>query len=243
MTTKKAKKKPARKPAGDLARIELPATTKATLRSRIVGEAEVDPATLKAHPGNWRVHSAEQRDAMRDVLNSVGWVQRIVINKTTGHILDGHMRVDEAFRMGEPRVPVLYVELSEDEERRMLAVLDPLSGMATVDKRRLRAVVDGMSADSDGLTALVEDLKRKAGLESAGDAGDDAEVQFTEELMEEHNYVVLYFDNPVDWLYLQSLYDMPKVKSLRSEGRFQQVGQARVFRGVEFLKGVRGEKA
>jgi hypothetical protein len=220
----------------------MPETAKGALRSRIEGEAEVDPATLRAHPSNWRVHSAEQRDAIREVLSSVGWVQRVVVNRTTGNILDGHMRVEEAFRMGEPRVPVLYVNLTEAEERKMLAVFDPVGGMATVDKRRLRAALEGINTEGDGLGALVDDLRKKAGLGSDDDEDERPEVMFTEELLEEHNYVVLYFENPVDWLYLQSLHPLPKVKSLRSEGKFSQVGQARVFKGVPFLKAVRGEE-
>jgi len=219
----------------------LPATTPTKLKSRIIGEEMVDPVTLRANPDNWRVHSAEQRDAIREVLNTVGWVQRVVVNKRTGNILDGHMRVEEAFRMGEPRVPVLFVDLTEAEERRMLALFDPVGGMATVDKKRLRAALEGLNAEGDGLNALVDDLRKKAGLGGGDDDDDRPEVAFTEELLEEHNYVVLYFDNPVDWLYLQSCYELPKVKSLRSEGKFQQVGQARVIRGVKFLRRVRGE--
>lgn len=246
MTTKRGaarpKSKRGRRPRAAVGEaVALPESAKGSLRSRIVGEAMVDPVTLKGHPSNWRVHDAEQRDALREVLNDIGWVQRIVVNKRTGNILDGHMRVDEAFKLGEPKVPVLYVDLSEEEERRMLAVMDPIGGMAKVDKRRLRAVVEGLQTQGEGLGRLVEDLKRKAGLESDHDDGERPEVSFTEELMEEHNYVVLYFDNNVDWLWLQSLYPLPKVKSLRSEGRFQQVGQARVFKGVPFLKAVRGE--
>jgi hypothetical protein len=59
--------------------------------------------------------------------------------------------------------------------------------------------------------------------------------------LEEHNYVVLYFDNSVDWLHLQSVFPLAEVKSLRSKGRFQQIGIGRVVKGIEFIRKIRGE--
>ncbi len=77
------------------------ASTRALWANRIVAEAEVDPAELRGHPQNWRRHTDQQRAAMRGVLDEVGWVQRIIVNETTGHVIDGHLRLDEAFRRGE----------------------------------------------------------------------------------------------------------------------------------------------
>jgi len=210
-----------------------------TFADRIVGQGMANPQTLKANPANWRTHSVEQREAMREVLREVGWVQRVIVNRTTGHLLDGHLRVEEAVRAGVARIPVVFVELSEEEERRILAVLDPIGGMAGVDKKRLRALVEDMRAGTPGLDRLLAQLREKVGLKEEPER---PEVEFTEELMEEHNYLVLYFDNPVDWLNLQSVFPLKEVKSLRSEGRFQQVGVGRVVKGSEFLNAVMAKK-
>lgn len=64
----------------------------------------------------------------------------------------------------------------------------------------------------------------------------EAEVEFTEELAEEHNYVVLYFDNDVDWLYLQSLYPLKTVQALDSKIGYKKAGVGRVVKGVEFIR-------
>lgn len=202
--------------------------------NRIVGEGMADPATLKDNPANWRTHDQRQREAIREVLDSVGWVQRVIVNKTTGHLIDGHARRDEAVKRGEKRIPVLFVRLTAAEERRVLALFDPISAAAGVDKARLRAVLEGVSGDSAGLNAMIEDLRKRAAFETAEE--EKPEVQFTEELLEEHNYVVLYFDNSVDWLHLQSVFPLAERKSLRSDGKFQQIGVGRVVRGIEFLK-------
>lgn len=46
------------------------------------------------------------------------------------------------------------------------------------------------------------------------------EVEFTEVLNEEHNYLVLYFDNEVDWLQAKTLFGLKSVRCLstRSDG-------------------------
>ncbi len=81
--------------------------------SRIVGEADVAPDQLLANPNNFRMHPAQQQNALADVLDKVGWVQRVVVNKRTGHVIDGHLRVEMAISQGEPSVPVVYVDCTQ----------------------------------------------------------------------------------------------------------------------------------
>lgn len=63
----------------------------------------------------------------------------------------------------------------------------------------------------------------------------EPEVEFTEELMEEHNYIVLYFDNEIDWLQLQSLYPLKTVDALSSKAGYRKRGIGRVVNGRDFL--------
>jgi hypothetical protein len=60
-------------------------------RSRIVGQGTEDPSQLVAHPLNYRTHPAPQRAALRGRLDTVGWVQTILLNRVTGHVVDGHI--------------------------------------------------------------------------------------------------------------------------------------------------------
>jgi DNA modification methylase len=142
-------------------------TPTAPWRSRIVGSGEEAPDQLVANPLNWRTHPGPQRDALRGSLNEVGWVQQILVNRQSGHVVDGHARVEEALTRGEPTVPVLYVDLDPEEEALVLATLDPIGAMATADTEKLEALLAGISVDDAGLLALLGDLAGndpKAGL-------------------------------------------------------------------------------
>ena len=100
-----------------------------------------------ANPRNWRIHPKGQQDALGSVLDEVGWVQQVLVNRTTGNVVDGHLRVELAISRDEPAVPVLYVELSEDEEALVLASLDPLSAMAATDEDKLRELLAGVTTE------------------------------------------------------------------------------------------------
>jgi DNA modification methylase len=136
-------------------------------RNRIVGEGVEAPGDLLANPANWRVHPDRQRDSLGAVLDEVGWVQRVIVNRRTGFVLDGHLRVALAIERGAAEVPVVYVDLDEREEALMLAVLDPLSAMARTDQEALQALVSGISVDSMALRSFLQDLvadRRSEGL-------------------------------------------------------------------------------
>ena len=123
--------------------------------SRIVAHGEEPPEQLLANPANWRSHPARQRDAIRASLDEVGWVQSIIVNRTTGHVIDGHLRIEEAISAGAPVVPVAYVELSSAEERAVLATLDPIGAMATTSEERLAELLADVIADPSDLVAFV----------------------------------------------------------------------------------------
>jgi len=138
---------------------------RAAWRNRIVGSGEVEPAGLIAHPANWRRHPLGQRTALGAALDAVGWVGQVLVNRQTGRLVDGHLRVELALARGEPTVPVLYVELFEAEERLVLATLDPLAAMAEAERDALAALLDGLEPADTALAALLDDLAREAGLD------------------------------------------------------------------------------
>ena len=142
---------------------------KSTWRNRIVGYSEEEPDQLLANPFNWRIHPAAQQNALSGVLKEVGLVQNVVANRTTGHLVDGHLRVMLAMRENQPTVPVTWVELSEEEEHLILASLDPLAAMATADAGALDALLSSVQSGEAGVQAMLAELAAHSGLYDAGD--------------------------------------------------------------------------
>jgi DNA modification methylase len=132
-------------------------------KSRIVGHGEESPDQLLANPENFRIHPKTQQDALAGILSEVGWVQSVIVNRVTGHLVDGHLRVSLALREDEPTIPVAYVDLTPEEERLILATIDPLTGMAVIDKEKLSELLNEVTitnADLEkALREKIGDLK------------------------------------------------------------------------------------
>ena len=124
-------------------------------RNRIVGQGVESPEQLLANPRNWRIHPKAQQDALAGVLSEVGWVQNIIVNQRTGHVVDGHARVEIAISRGEAEVPVVYVDLDENEEGVILAALDPLAGMAVTDPEKWAELLAEISVTDEALRAML----------------------------------------------------------------------------------------
>jgi hypothetical protein len=128
-------------------------------RSRIVDHGEASPSSLLSNPQNWREHPKRQEKALEAILDQVGWVRQVIVNRTTGVLVDGHLRVRLAQARGEELIPITYVELDEREERMVLASLDPLASLAATDTAALATLAAQIDPlENKEIAALVRDL-------------------------------------------------------------------------------------
>lgn len=146
------------------------ATKPEVWRNRIVESAEVAASELMANPRNARKHPPSQRAALKGVLNEVGWVGRVIVNRTTGLLIDGHLRVEEAAKRKET-IPVDFVDLTPAEEAMMLALYDPIGAMAETDQAMLDELMAAIETTDEALLELI------AGLTSEGFVEDDPSPQ------------------------------------------------------------------
>lgn len=144
----------------------------ANWQDRITGFERVAPDQLRANPMNWRKHPASQQAALTGILNEVGWADAVKVSTKTGNIVDGHLRVELALRNGDPTVPVLYLDVDDAEEKKLLATFDPIGAMAETDAEildaLLREVNTGEVAIQEMLAVLATDAGMYGGNESGG---------------------------------------------------------------------------
>ena len=146
-------------------------------KNRIVGSGEEPLDQILFNPRNWRVHPLNQQNALKGVLEEVGWVQEVIINQRTGHLVDGHLRCQLAAREGAKTIPVKYVDLSEDEEALVLSTLDPIAAMAVTDKAKLDDLFASIETENADVLKMLDDIAEKERLEYAKRDPVDAEPQ------------------------------------------------------------------
>ncbi|KAB2865954.1 MAG: DNA modification methylase [Anaerolineae bacterium] len=129
-----------------------------SIQNRIVGYRVIKASELQVHPDNWREHPTAQDTALRGILAQVGWVDTALYNVRTGRMIDGHLRKSIA---AEDEIPVLDVDLSEDEERLVLATLDPIGAMVQANPHKLAVLREQLSLSSEPLNALLEKYQQE----------------------------------------------------------------------------------
>lgn len=135
------------------------------IRDRIKDFRRVRADSLRPHPRNWRAHPRAQQDAMRGVLAEIGYADALVARELADgslELLDGHLRAELT---PEQLVPVLVLDVSEEEALKLLATLDPLAAMAEANAEVLRGLIDDVETDNDAVRALLDSLAAENPLE------------------------------------------------------------------------------
>jgi len=128
-------------------------------KNRIVGHGEKPAAQFIFNPLNYRLHPEEQRDAVRKMLGTVGWVTEVIHNVRTGHLIDGQARIEEALKQDPSQlIPYTDVDLSLEEEKAVLATLDPMTGLAETDSKTLQLLLDETMLAMPDLEELLRTL-------------------------------------------------------------------------------------
>lgn len=121
-----------------------------------------DPAypirDILANPWNYRIHPPRQQAAARASLTEFGWVAPLIINQRTEHLIDGHLRLDEAMKADAQTAPVVFVDKSEEEERAILAVYDPMTALAVHDAKMHRELLTSSTVRNTDLQAFMLSL-------------------------------------------------------------------------------------
>jgi len=129
-----------------------------SIRDRITDLRRVPASELIANPLNWRRHPQSQSDALKGVLDAIGFADAVIARETPDglELIDGHLRTDV---MGDDPIPVLVVDLNDDESLQLLLTLDPLAMMAEKDDETVAMILDKVSFDDDAVMRMLEDLE------------------------------------------------------------------------------------
>ena len=166
---------------------------------------------------------------LKDSMTAFGLVDPIIINKHNDRknvIIGGHQRVKIAKELKIKDVPCVEVELELERERELNIRLNKNSGYWDYD------VLANMF-DVDELVEWGFEEKEFNSMLNLPDE-EEPEIEISPELYEAHNYLLLYFDNELDWQTAKDVFDVKTVKTGRKG--LEQKGQGRVISGQSVLK-------
>lgn len=205
------------------------------IRDRIVELRRVKASELLANPHNWREHPEPQRDALRGVLAEIGYANALLARELDDgrlELIDGHLRAEETPDM---EVPVLILDVDEEEAAKLLAVIDPLTELAEANEGELRKLLEGTHAEDASFREYLEQLARSLPDEDATDV-DEAAGKAAEGMNlrphEHYDYVVVLARTTQEWNRLAEALGLEKIK-LNERGK---VGYGRGYAAAKLLE-------
>ena len=166
------------------------------IRDRIKGLQRVKARELHNHPGNWRKHPQQQQNAMQAILEDIGYATALVAYETAQGLvlIDGHLR---AGLDPDQLVPVLVLDLNDEEALKVLATLDPLSSMAETDTAALEDILESIQFSDHALNAMLDSL---LDVQSVTDPFEEwnGMPEFVSESQDSYKILKVHFDSDED---------------------------------------------
>ena len=134
------------------------------VRDRIKEFKRVRADQLLPNPKNWRLHPREQQDALRGVLSEIGMADAVLVRELADGqlmLVDGHLRAETTV---DQEIPVLVLDVNEEEADKLLATIDPLAEMAQMNKDALGDLIGDVESTNAAVAELLEGLAKSAGM-------------------------------------------------------------------------------
>ena len=196
-----------------------------------------DVTSLIPNPRNPNKHSDKQVALLAKVIRHQGWRAPITISKRSGFIVTGHGRLAAALLLQVEQVPIDEQDFAtEADEWAHLVADNRLAELADADSAMITELLGELDAGDLDMDLTGFDNESLEELMTAAAPPEKPEVQFSEYLGEANNYIVLKFDNEMDWLAAQEHFEIKTVAARNGKGEPWQRGVGRVISGEEYLR-------
>jgi hypothetical protein len=193
---------------------------------------------LKANPNNPRIIKDNKFNqlvkSIKDFPEMMEKRPIVVVTDVDGKMypLGGNMRLKALQELDYKEIPDNWITRADNwtqEQRNEFIIKDNVS-FGEWNWEQLANEWDVEQLEDWGLDVpiTIEDINQTK------DVPDIGEIEFSEELLLEHNYIVLYFDNAMDWEVAQEFYGLKYVKT-NTPLKTQKVGIGRVINGKNFI--------
>lgn len=185
-------------------------------------------------PGNPRQGDV---GALSESFRRFGQQKPVVVQASSGQVAAGNHAIDAMTSLRWTHGAGVMSPLSDEDARAYLIADNRTAELGSYDEEALGTMLRrlaqegnlrGTGYDGDDVDDFLKRLDREAGRIKP-------EYQFTEELLEEHNYVVLYFDNSLDWDAACAKLGIETVKAPDATETYERRGVGRIVRGVDVV--------
>ena len=196
---------------------------------------------LKPYKKNAKKHNKEQVEKIANSIKEFGFTQPVIIDKHDC-VVAGHGRILGAKKAGLKQVPTVCLDELTEEQIKAYRLVDNKLNESEWDSDLLKQSLDEimeMDMEAFGFELdVMEDVMMEV----------EPEVPFTEILNEENNYIVLKFNNKIDWLNALGVFGIEKVQAYPTKKNGNKksfgtrAGVGRVLDGQQALERMQGNE-
>lgn len=182
---------------------------------------ELNPATY-----NPRKISRQMLKSLKATIKEFGMVDPLIVNKDMT-IIGGHQRFKACLELGFTEMPCVVLDLPKSKEKALNLALNKVTG--DWDRKKLEKLLTEIEAidieltgfDEQEITKLIEDLNIEA-----------PEYDIAPRLMEEYNYIVLFFRETLDFQVAADHFGL----KMQKEDRREKIGLGKVVDGAAYMR-------
>lgn len=190
---------------------------------------------LKPYKKNAKKHNKEQVEQIANSIKEFGFTQPVIVDKNN-EVVAGHGRILGAKKAGLKQVPTVTLEDLTEEQIKAYRLVDNKLNESDWDSDLLKQSLDEIAEMDMEVFGFTIDSLADETIEVEPD------VPFTEILNEENNYIVLKFENKIDWINAMGVLGVEKVKAYPTKKNGnkktfgERAGVGRVIDGVKVLE-------
>ncbi len=186
------------------------------LRSKEIKMVQIDQ--IIPNPKNANKHSTEQIERLQKLIEYQGFRNPLIVSNRTGFLVVGHGRLMAAKNLGMESLPVIYQDFQDEAQEFTYLVSDnEIARWAELDKESLYDSLGDIEIPSLDLLGIedfnIDDLD--LGNVEAPDV--DGEQDFSKEVDEKNDYIVLLFNSKEEFKEAKEKLDIKSVKVDLSE--------------------------
>jgi ParB-like chromosome segregation protein Spo0J len=187
---------------------------------------------LKEYPNNARRGDVS---VLVESLKINGQYRPIVVQKSTKYVLAGNHLLRAAKILGWDEVDAVVIDVDDQKALKIVLADNRTADLGDYNTDLLATLLSDLE-DFEGTGYSLADIEELEAVINKEPQEERPEVEFSIGLRETNNYVILMFDNELDWQAAIDTFQLKTVKAWDSRKGFSRMGIGRVIKGADVVQ-------
>ena len=168
-----------------------------------------------------------------------GQYRPIIVQKSTKYVLAGNHLLRAARILGWTSIDAVVLDVDDQAALKIVLADNRTADLGEYNDDLLKELLATLD-DFDGTGYSEKDLAELEDVINSEPREERPEIEFSLALREANNYIVLVFDDSIDWQSAIDTFDLKTVKAWDSRKGFSRMGIGRVIQGTPILNRLNG---